>query len=159
MKLDLGCGGNRKEGCLGVDIKKFPGVDVVADLNQKFFPFRDNAFDEIYLHDVLEHLDDILHVLGEVWRVGKNGARVFVRIPHFSSPYAYNDVTHRHVLGARALENAHPGLKMVKRRIKMNRIFKRLGIEFLANRFTYRWEFLSFLLPALYVEFEFEVKK
>jgi len=159
MKLDLGCGKNKKEGCIGVDIEKFPGVDVVADLNEKFFPFRDSTFDEICLYDILEHLDDILHVLEEVWRVGKNGARIFIRIPHFSSPYAYNDPTHRHILGARSLEKVHPRLKMVKRKIKMNRIFKLLGIETLANRFTHYWEFFSFLFPALYIEYEFEVMK
>ena len=32
LKLDLGCGKNKREGFLGVDCRKFDGVDQVVDL-------------------------------------------------------------------------------------------------------------------------------
>lgn len=40
LKLDIGCGKNKKEGFYGVDIIDFEGVDLVADLRQKTWSFR-----------------------------------------------------------------------------------------------------------------------
>lgn len=40
LKLDIGCGKNKKEGFIGVDIIDFEGVDLVADLGQKQWRFE-----------------------------------------------------------------------------------------------------------------------
>ena len=39
LKIDLGCGSNKKEGYIGVDILDVPGVDYVTDLSKNPLPF------------------------------------------------------------------------------------------------------------------------
>ena len=57
LKIDFGCGKSKKDGFIGVDILKLDEVDVVHDLNKKPYPFKDNVATEIYMDNVLEHLD------------------------------------------------------------------------------------------------------
>ena len=47
MKIDFGCGKNKKSGFIGVDILKLEGVDIVDDLSITPYPFKDNTADEI----------------------------------------------------------------------------------------------------------------
>lgn len=55
VKLNLGCNQNPKAGYVNVDIEKFDGVDVVADL-EKRWPWEDGSVDEIFCADLPEHL-------------------------------------------------------------------------------------------------------
>lgn len=93
LRLDLGCGGWKTEGFVGVDIYSGPGVDVVADLNRRF-PFPDNSVDEIKAHDVLEHLKDNIHSMNEIWRICKPYAKVDIRVPSTDGRGAFQDPTH-----------------------------------------------------------------
>jgi len=96
--LDIGCGENKTEGATGLDRRALPGVDVVHDIDVFPWPLPDGSFDRIICRHVIEHLGDISAVMGEIHRVGKPGAEVFIRVPHFSSLNAYRDPTHRHYL-------------------------------------------------------------
>lgn len=55
LKLHLGCQRNPKVGYVNVDIEKWPGVDVVADL-EKPWPWEDGSVDEVFCADLPEHL-------------------------------------------------------------------------------------------------------
>lgn len=46
-KLNLGCGKDIKKEYVNLDIRKFPGVDIIHDLNKFPYPFKDDSFDEI----------------------------------------------------------------------------------------------------------------
>jgi SAM-dependent methyltransferase len=82
-------------GAVGMDIVPVPGVDVVADMSRGL-PFKDNSLDGLVAYHVLEHLDDFLGIMGEIWRVCKDGARVQVKVPHAASPFMlWKDPTHR----------------------------------------------------------------
>lgn len=94
-KLNLGCGPDIKAGFVNHDGLGLPGVDVVHDLNQFPYPFVDNEFDEIYASHVLEHVDDLVRVMGELRRILKPDGRLVVRVPHFSCGVSYRDPTHR----------------------------------------------------------------
>jgi len=94
-KLNLGSGPIVKKGYVNIDIVKCEGVDIVHDLNMFPYPFRDNEFDEIYTSHVLEHLDDLPKVMTELKRICKKGARIVIRVPHFSCGVSYRDPTHR----------------------------------------------------------------
>lgn len=88
LKLDIGCGKNKKEGFYGIDIYDFDGVDMVADLREPTWSFSripdelgprlnqvvisddrlritlpDNSVDEVHCAHFLEHLTN----LGERW--------------------------------------------------------------------------------------------
>ena len=56
MKLDIGCGPSKKEGHVGVDINKWPCVDVVHDLTQFPWPFDDSSVEEVYSRFLFEHI-------------------------------------------------------------------------------------------------------
>ncbi|MAG07430.1 hypothetical protein CMI46_01280 [Candidatus Pacearchaeota archaeon] len=93
-KLHLGCGEDIKKDYVNLDIKKSLGVDVVHDLTKFPYPFKDNTFDLIEMHHVLEHLENPLKVIEELWRISKPGAKVIISVPHWSHFTAYGDLTH-----------------------------------------------------------------
>jgi predicted O-linked N-acetylglucosamine transferase (SPINDLY family) len=93
VRLDLGCGINKSNHFIGVDICPGPGVDIVADLSKKF-PFDDNSVDEIKAHDVIEHLPDRIHTMNEIWRVCKPGAKIHIFVPSTDGRGAFQDPTH-----------------------------------------------------------------
>lgn len=95
MKIDLGCGRSKRAGYIGVDILTLPNVDIVHDLNAFPYPFDDATVEEIWLDQVLEHLNDPMRAVEEIWRICKNNAKVFVGVPYFRSFYAVMDPTHR----------------------------------------------------------------
>jgi len=93
--LNLGCGKTRIPNSIGVDTVKIEGyVDVVHDLNQVPYPFPDNYADEAHMYHVLEHLENPLRKLEEVYRFLKPGGILYMRVPHFSSLGAFTDITH-----------------------------------------------------------------
>jgi len=96
LRLDLGCGPNKREGFVGVDCIKFPNVDVVLDLNSKW-PWKDNTVDEIHCSHCIEHFDGVerVHVYNEMFRVMKVGAKATLIAPHCFSGRAYGDPTHK----------------------------------------------------------------
>jgi len=83
-KLNLGCGNQRMKGFVNVDNNPNCNPDVFHDLNIFPYPFKKDTFDEIYLDHVLEHLDDPIKVLEEIFRIAKNKAKITIRSPHFS---------------------------------------------------------------------------
>jgi hypothetical protein len=96
IRLDIGCGIRKLEGFHGVDAEPFKGVDTVADLRKKW-KWTTNSVDEINCSHFLEHLtsSERCHVLNEMWRVLKIGAKAKIVSPHWSSSRAYGDPTHR----------------------------------------------------------------
>jgi SAM-dependent methyltransferase len=94
-KIDLGCGARKVKGALGVDNVAIPNVDVVCDLNGGL-PFKDGSIDGVYVYHILEHLEDFLATMNEIWRVCRHGALVYVKVPHSASSFVtWKDPTHR----------------------------------------------------------------
>ena len=93
--LDVGCGGAKHEGAVGIDWTPGPGVDVAHDLNKVPWPFEDNTFDLIICQDTIQILDSVVATMDEMHRVGKNGARVKIRTPHFAHPNSFRDPLHK----------------------------------------------------------------
>ncbi len=99
-KLDIGCGKNKREGFTGVDRRKFPGVDVVVDITQHPWPFKDASVDEVHCSHFLEHLDhssenpERVRFFNELYRVLKPKGTVTIITPHWCSSRAYGDFTH-----------------------------------------------------------------
>ena len=95
VAIDIGCGNRKHSGAFGVDIARLKTVDVLADVRLGL-PFRDNSIDVVYASHVLEHFEDLVRVLEEIWRVCRPGGRVHITVPHASSSYMlWRDPTHR----------------------------------------------------------------
>jgi SAM-dependent methyltransferase len=91
--LDIGCGRNKLPGAIGLDHFRFPGVDVVAELNGRL-PFADRTFDAVSANQVLEHVPDLVGLVYEVHRVLKPGGLLVAHVPYFRSSWAHIDPTH-----------------------------------------------------------------
>lgn len=112
LKLDLGCGKNKKPGFIGVDTIKFDGVDTVLDLSAKTaikfddgrkgeafnpWPWEDGSVDEVHSSHFLEHLtgEQRIHFFNELYRVMMKDAKATIITPHWRSGRAYGDLTHQ----------------------------------------------------------------
>jgi len=102
IRLDLGCGTHKKEGFIGVDIAKIKGVDIIGSVD--YLPIKDNAVDEIHTHFLLEHSNDVLVSMKELYRVCKNGAKLTLSVPYYNSPDSFRDPTHRSFFTERSME-------------------------------------------------------
>jgi len=97
--LDVGCGGNKVLGAVGVDRLALPGVDVICDFEQSPLPFEAGSVDVIHTRHTLEHISDLERLLREFLRVLKPDGRLSVTVPHFSNSLGYSDYTHKRFFG------------------------------------------------------------
>lgn len=102
VKVELGGGTKPREGFTNVD--RLDCADVVLDLADPGLrlPWEDDEVDEVYSSHCLEHLPAYGHVLLEVARICRVGARVEIRVPHPHSQMAMCG-GHCHVLGEDAV--------------------------------------------------------
>lgn len=98
LRLNLGCGGRRRDGWLNVDKVAAAAPDQVVDLERLPWPFADDSAGEVLLEHVLEHLgrdqDTFLGILRELWRVCAPGASVRIVVPHPRHQDFLQDPTH-----------------------------------------------------------------
>ena len=96
--LELGCGVRCPEtkdfGKVDLADIQAPGVTYKFDFNKKF-PIRDNSYDFIWAHHVLEHVWNIEGCMNEIWRILKPGGVLEAHMPHYLHPAAWGDMTHR----------------------------------------------------------------
>lgn len=92
--LDLGCGKKKRLGAIGVDYSDRHNADVIHNLNVFPYPFESNSIDQVYLDNVLEHLESPISVMEEIYRITKLGGSVKVIVPYFRSRWAFIDPTH-----------------------------------------------------------------
>lgn len=95
FKINLGCGDVKIPGFLGVDKIKTPAADVAHDLNALPYPFADSSIEEIIADNVLEHLDNLIAVMEELYRICQNGAIIKISLPYYKSSGAFTDPTHK----------------------------------------------------------------
>ena len=90
IKLNLGCGHTKIPGFLGVDINpNAEYVDKTHDLNKFPYPFKESSVDEVYMDHVLEHLDDPLNVIQELYRITKPNVTLRIKTPHMSCTWLH----------------------------------------------------------------------
>lgn len=103
LKIDLGSGGCKPEGFIGVDRYPMPNVDVVTDLDARL-PFESDSVDVIYASHSLEHVRDLMNTMREIHRIAKHGAQVCIVAPYneqklnWANPYhicVFNEHTPR----------------------------------------------------------------
>lgn len=97
FKLDLGCGNNKVEGHFGVDIAKTDAADLVWDLKVTPWPIPSDTVDEIVCNHFFEHLTgaERIKFMDEVYRILKDGSKITIVVPYWSSMRAIQDPTHQ----------------------------------------------------------------
>lgn len=93
--LDIGCGPHKLSGAYGIDLRPLPGVDQIVDLEEHPWELPSDHFEFIRLQHVIEHVNDTFGLAREMIRVAKNGCRIEIKTPHYSSYASWGDPTHR----------------------------------------------------------------
>ena len=130
IRLNLGCGAERRSGYIGIDQFDLPGVDIVANLEEGLSFLPSESVDEIYSKSFLEHVVNFESLMKECWRVLKKNGSMELFVPHFSNPYYYSDYTHKRFFGLYTFEY-----------------------------FSKKQEFFKRKLPSFYTDFYFRTKK
>lgn len=169
-EVDLGAGAViRAPGAIRADAARAVRPDVVLDASQPL-PFRTSSLERIYCFDLVEHIDDIPHLIAELYRVLAPSGKVLVTTPHFSCANAHTDPTHKHQFGWRSFDyfTAEHGLRYysaVRFRI-VRRVLRFHGrlLDALVRQIALRWpdwyeHRLAWVCPAWYLEFELEPVK
>jgi len=83
MKLNLGCGFDKRPGYVNIDIRPEVRPDLILDLEKRRLPFANNSVDEILAKDVLEHFSfrRVRDILKDWHRVLRPGGRLLLQVP------------------------------------------------------------------------------
>ena len=94
-KINLGAGTDIRDNFINHDISQIENIDLVHDLNIHPWPWKDDTIDEILALDVLEHLDDFIKNMEEVYRILNKNGKILLKVPYWNSSSAYIDPTHK----------------------------------------------------------------
>lgn len=108
LRLNLGCGFDKKAGWINVDKNSLSEPDQLVDLESTPWPWPDSSIAEIQMRHVLEHLgettDSYLSIISEMWRICRHGALVRIVVPHPRHDHFLNDPTHVRPITVQGLE-------------------------------------------------------
>lgn len=94
--IELGCGKRKAlPELIGIDCQPFESADIVADLEQT--PWRwaeDESCRLVVCHQTLEHIQRLLPVMAEIWRICDEEAYVEIVVPYGAGKPAIQDPTH-----------------------------------------------------------------
>ena len=98
MRLNLGCGFNKPEGFVQVDMFEECQPDVLHNLETFPYPFEDNSVDEILFNHSLEHIGQqssvFLKIMQEIYRICRDEALIKINVPHPRHDNFISDPTH-----------------------------------------------------------------
>jgi len=149
--LDIGCGNNKIKGAIGLDISKDTQADIIWDLNSYPYPIEKDEVDKIYAKHVIEHVDDPIRFLNEVYRITKPGGSCFIETPHFSCYVAYSEPQHKRYFSYFMTDEILKKVpfKLAKREVTFYKSFRFWGIKYLANKYPRGYErFWTYIFPA-----------
>ena len=108
MRLNLGCGFDKKSDWINVDKIPMSEPDELVDLEEIPWPWADDSVEEVQMRHVLEHLgattDSYLAIIKELWRICRLGALVRIVVPHPRHDHYLNDPTHVRPITVQGLE-------------------------------------------------------
>lgn len=97
MKLNLGCGQNKFDGYVNIDVD--PGVkpDLVHDFAQKILPYEDNSIEAVACIHTIEHVPRGFHslVFGEINRVLQSDGTLYLAYPNAEKTLQFALENHR----------------------------------------------------------------
>ncbi len=162
--LDVGCGKLKHGNAFGVDIDPGSDADCLADVGRDGLPFKNSIFDMVICRHVLEHLENLERVMGELHRIGVDGARVVITTPHFTCVHSYTDISHRYHFSLNSFQCFYRNTKacfyLKKKRLKFRTLHRLMGLELLFNMFPGVYEkYWLYLFPAKEIQLVLEVVK
>lgn len=85
-RLNIGCGRNKINGCINLDIEPSVEPDIIHDFRTRL-PFESDSMLEVYMFHVIEHIEEKHHefILENIWNVLKPGGKVYISYPEFTA--------------------------------------------------------------------------
>ncbi|MFX0141167.1 MAG: methyltransferase domain-containing protein, partial [Candidatus Hodarchaeota archaeon] len=82
LKLNLGCGNEKKEDWVNIDIDRRVKPDLIADA-KNLYMFYDETIDEIICYHLFEHFiySEAIKALSEWYRILKPGGKLSIELP------------------------------------------------------------------------------
>ena len=171
--LELGCGkrpykAKPGEEVIHLDRVKLPHIEVVWDLNKFPYPFKDNEFDIVIARHVLEHLDNLVRAMEEIWRISKPGGIIKIMVPYFSNIGAFSDPTHKHFFTPHTFDYFQPDSELhheVESSFSIKKVELKFGKHVFFGKLIYRISssvyerYFSWIFPAYEIHYELEVVK
>ena len=171
--LHIGSGKQKFEGALSLDIDKSLSPDIAWDMNMFPWPIDDKSFDEVIAINILEHVEDLVLVLNEIYRILKPSGKLYILVPHFTNYAAYVDPTHRQHLSYFSFDYFISGtsiekeygfyvnfrFKLKRRVIMLSGRFLNVILFYFVNTFPLFWEkYFCFIIrgEGLYLELQRE---
>jgi hypothetical protein len=179
IKLNLGCGPQKtQDDFIGTDILDFDCVDLVGDVFEVLKRLPPSGVSECYSAHFFEHISNLDMLMCEISRIMSPGAKLILKVPHFSNPYFYSDPTHQRFFGlytmcyycsngtyfARGVPRYSKPLSLKLEKVKLNfsspffirRMMKKIP-QVLFNQCKWGQEFyeenLCYLFPCYEVEY------
>ena len=103
-RINLGCGFLKLDGFENVDFSDICKPDKIVDLNKKKWDLPSDTYDHIVAKDILEHLDDLVNAIKEMYRISTHGAVWEISVPHHRCDHAFDDPTHKNVITAKTFK-------------------------------------------------------
>ncbi|HXK40912.1 MAG TPA: methyltransferase domain-containing protein [Candidatus Paceibacterota bacterium] len=152
VRIDIGCGRRKIDGCIGIDKEALPGVDIVRDIEEQGLPFADNSVDMVYANSVLEHFNEPKNIMSEIYRVLKKDtgrARIFAT--HFSNPYGYSDFQAKRLWGYFTFDHFVKEYKQKSKR-KVPDWYQPFYFEIVRKELFFTSDFVILKFPAKLVQ-------
>ena len=136
MRLNLGCGFDKKADWVNVDMSPLSEPDELINLEETPWPWADNSAQEVQMRHVLEHLgattDSYLAIIKELWRVCRHGAPIRIVVPHPRHDHYLNDPTHVRPITVQGLEmfSQKRNLEWRKKGVPNTPLGLYLGVDF-----------------------------
>ncbi|MFA5953759.1 MAG: methyltransferase domain-containing protein [Candidatus Pacearchaeota archaeon] len=175
MKLNLGCGLDKKKGYLNIDSSKDVNPDKVWNLEKTPLPFKENSVDEIIAEHVFEHIQNFIPLMHDLRRISKKGTLIKIKTPFYSAWGQYNDPTHVRFFSPftfnyfkRNNYSHEVGCKEDMFNVKKVKINFAIGRAKILNKIfnplinlnhEFYCRFLAWIFPSSEIEFELEVLK
>lgn len=109
--VELGCGRRKWErDSIGVDRIPLGVNEIVADIRVTPWEWaEDGSCDLILAHQVLEHVEPLIPIMNEVYRIASDDAWVEIIVPWYRAAVAYQDPTHCRFFTERTFRYWEPG--------------------------------------------------
>ena len=135
-KLNLGCGFDHRDGYLNSDSFYECKPDVLINIEETPWAFRDNAFQHILLKHVLEHVGQnysgFKAIMQELYRITTNQGTIEIHIPHFRHDSFWSDPTHVRAFTLSTFQMMSKALndEWIKRRANVSMIAYDMNVNF-----------------------------
>ena len=103
VRLNLFCGKDIRKGFINIDKYNF-GQELIIDLDKEKLPFPDESVDYILSNHGVEHIQNLVSLMNEIWRVLKIGGKFESISPCYPSERCFQDPTHKTVITEKTFE-------------------------------------------------------